>query len=52
MNKIAKLYIEKGIIRDLCEKGIITEGEMNLAILEINNELMKEELNDEQGEEQ
>ena len=41
MNQIAKAYLEIGIIKDLFEEKIITEDEMNLAIIEImkNNEL-------------
>lgn len=41
MNQIAKAYLEIGIIKELFEEKIITEDEMNLAIIEImkNNEL-------------
>ena len=41
MNQIAKAYLEIGIIKELFEQKIITEDEMNLAIIEImkNNEL-------------
>ena len=41
MNQIAKVYLEIGIIKELFEEKIITEDEMNLAIIEImkNNEL-------------
>ena len=41
MNQIAKAYLEIGIIKGLFEEKIITEDEMNLAIIEItkNNEL-------------
>ena len=41
MNQITKAYLEIGIIKDLFEEKIITEDEMNLAIIEImkNNEL-------------
>ncbi len=41
MNQIDKAYLEIGIIKELFEEKIITEDEMNLAIIEImkNNEL-------------
>ncbi len=31
MNEITKMYIELGIIKELYDKKIITEDEMNLA---------------------
>lgn len=37
MPEITKQCIEIGIIKDLCEQGIITKEEMELAIIEISN---------------
>lgn len=36
MQEIAKKYIVIGIIKDLYEQKILTEEEMQLAILEVN----------------
>lgn len=35
MNEIAKTYLEIGIIKELQERGIISEEEMKLAIIEV-----------------
>ena len=44
MNQIAKAYLEIGIIKELFEEKIITEDEMNLAIIEIMKDNELEEL--------
>lgn len=36
MREIAKKHIEVGIIKELYEQRILTEEEMNLAIMKIN----------------
>ncbi len=38
MREIAKKCIEIGIIKELYEQKVITEEEMNLAIIEINKD--------------
>lgn len=38
MTEVAKKCIEIGIIKDLCDNGILTEEEMKLAIIELNKE--------------
>lgn len=43
MEDIAMLLLEIGLIKDLYEKKIITEDEMNLAIIEINKLIEVEE---------
>ena len=44
MNQIAKAYLEIGIFKELFEEKIITEDEMNLAIIEIMKKYELEEL--------
>lgn len=43
MNEIAKNYLEIGIIKELQEQGIISEEEMQLAIIEIKGKSKMEE---------
>lgn len=43
MNGIAILHLKIGIIKDLKEKGIITEDEMKLAIIEAKKKSEEEE---------
>ena len=42
MNNDTKKSIEVGILKDLCEEKIISEREMQLAIIEINKTVWKE----------
>ncbi len=43
MNEIAKTYLEIGIVKELQEQGIISEEEMQLAIIEIKKNSKMEE---------
>lgn len=43
MNRITILYLEIGLFKELYSKKIITEREMDLAVLELKKKLIREE---------